>query len=195
MPTVTLRLAAPSDGEAIARIYRPAVVERATSFELVAPDGSEMARRIADLLPHFPWIVAEREGSVIGYAYAGRHRDRAAYQWSCDVSAYVGESVQRRGIGRTLYEVLFAHLVLQGYRNAYAGITLPNEASVGLHERVGFTLVGVYRKVGYKFGRWHDVAWYERQLAPRITEPPPPRPLSEILSEPAFAEIFEVRPP
>ena len=182
-----IRLAVPADGEALAGIYRPAVADNATSFELDPPDGAEMARRAAKCMERTPWLVYERDGRVLGYAYAGTHRERAAYQWSVEVSAYVHHDFQKQGIARALYASLFAALSVQGYRNAYAGVTLPNEASVKLHTAVGFAPVGVYRGIGYKFGAWHDVAWFERALAPRVPSPPPPRPLSECTNEPAFA--------
>ncbi|HKP77299.1 MAG TPA: arsinothricin resistance N-acetyltransferase ArsN1 family B [Longimicrobiaceae bacterium] len=172
-----IRLATPDDGSALAAIYRPAVTDAATSFEVEAPDGEEMGRRVAQMLERTPWLVCERDGTVLGYAYASPHRDRPAYQWSAEVSAYVHPDARRLGVGRALYASLFAALAVQGFRNAYAGITLPNPASVGLHTSVGFTPVGVYRGVGWKHGAWHDVAWFERPLAPRITDPPPPRPL------------------
>lgn len=186
MPTL-IRLAVASDGPALAEIYRPAVTDSAISFELEPPDDHEMAARVAKLIDRTPWLVLEREGSVLGYAYASPHRDRAAYQWSVEVSAYVHRDAHRLGVARALYTSLFAALVVQGFRNAYAGITLPNTASVGLHSALGFTMVGVYRGVGYKFGAWHDVGWFERELAPRIMEPPLPRALRDCRDDPALA--------
>lgn len=181
----TIRLAGPDDAAALAAIYAPAVAGRATSFEVEPPDAAEMARRVERLLPRTPWLVLDEGGVVAGYAYASPHRDRAAYQWSVEVSAYVAAHAHRRGVGRALYRALFAALTLQGFRNAYAGITLPNDASVGLHVALGFTPVGVYRGVGYKRGAWHDVAWYERALAPRDADPAPPVPLAELRATPA----------
>lgn len=183
-----IRLAVPSDGAALADIYRPAVTDCVTSFELDPPDGAEMARRAARCMERTPWLVYERDGSVLGYAYAGTHRERAAYQWSVEVSAYVRHDAHRQGIGRALYASLFAALVVQGFRNAYAGITLPNDASVALHTAVGFTPVGVYRGIGYKFGAWHDVGWFERALAPRTPEPASPRALAECKDDPGFLQ-------
>ena len=150
------------------------MTDRATSFEIDPPDAAEMAARIQRCLAHFPWLVADEGGAVVGYAYASQHRVRPAYQWSVDVSAYVNEGTHRRGIGRSLYEALFRILALQGFRNAYAGITMPNEASEGFHRALGFTPVGIYRGVGYKLGRWHDVRWLERALVPRDDSPPIP---------------------
>ena len=189
-PTV-IRLAAVTDGAALAEIYRPAVADCATSFELEPPDGAEMAQRVAKCMERSPWLVCERDGRVIGYAYGGMHRERAAYQWSVEVSAYVRHDFHKQGIGRALYESLFAALAVQGYRNAYAGITLPNDASVALHTAVGFTPIGVYRGIGYKMGAWHDVGWYERELAPRVLNPPPPRVLAECSNDPAFLAALE----
>ena len=176
-----IRLADARDGEALARIYRPAVVDSVISFELEPPDGAEMARRVERIMARTPWLVCEMHGEVLGYAYAGQHRDRAAYQWSVDVSAYVHAHARRTGIARALYTSLVAVLALQGFRNAYAGITLPNAASVGLHEAVGFTPVGTYRKVGFKLGTWQDTGWFERQLAPHVQDPPAPIPLPSLL--------------
>lgn len=184
-----IRLAVAGDGPALAAIYAPAVA-RPTSFELQAPDGAEMARRVEKVTSRTPWLVCEVDGEVAGYAYAGPHRDRPAYQWSVEVSAYVSGDRQRQGIGRALYESLFAALALQGFRNAYAGITLPNPASVGLHTALGFTPVGVYRGVGYKAGMWHDVIWLERPLAGRTADPPPPRPLPEVWETAGFQEAL-----
>ncbi|HWL38773.1 MAG TPA: GNAT family N-acetyltransferase [Gemmatimonadaceae bacterium] len=182
----TIRLATPGDGPALAAIYAPAVTDHTTSFELEPPDGDEMARRVERLTGRTPWIVCEWRSNVIGYAYGGIHRDRWSYQWSVEVSAYVDASVHRRGVGRALYTSLFEVLGMQGYRNAYAGITLPNPASVRLHEAVGFTTVGTYHGIGYKFGAWHDVLWLERPLAPRIEEPGLPIPLPTIVGATQF---------
>jgi L-amino acid N-acyltransferase YncA len=133
-----------------------------------------MRRRIVRVLVQYPWLVCESSDRVVGYVYATAHRERAAYRWSVDVAAYVKEDAQRHGIARALYTALFEILVAQGYRNAYAGITLPNPASVAMHEAMGFERVGVYHRVGYKMNEWHDVAWFERPLAEHVLEPPEP---------------------
>ncbi len=185
-----IRLATPADGPALATIYAPAVTDHTTSFELEPPDGAEMARRVERLMARTPWLVCEWQSKVVGYAYAGLHRDRWAYQWSVEVSAYVDAKAHRRGVARALYASLFAVLALQGFRNAYAGITLPNAPSERMHEAVGFTPVGVYRGVGYKFGAWHDVLWLERALAPRIAGPAVPIPLPAASALPAFREAL-----
>jgi L-amino acid N-acyltransferase YncA len=185
-----IRLATPADGAALAEIYAPAVIERATSFELEAPNGEEMSRRVSAILTRTPWIVCVIGDTLAGYAYASAHRARPAYQWSVDVSAYVDPALQRSGVGRALYTSLFVIVALQGFRNAYAGIALPNPASVGFHEALGFQLVGVYHRVGYKLGAWHDVMWLERQLAPHTVSPTDPVPLPLLVDTPDFAEAL-----
>jgi phosphinothricin acetyltransferase len=173
-----IRMARDADGEALAEIYRPAVSELATSFEVDPPDAAEMARRVTALVVSHPWLVFVEGGRTLGYAYASRHRERAAYQWSVEVSAYVHPAAHRRGVASGLYRSLFDVLELLGYRNAFAGITLPNEASVRFHESAGFQRVGTYRQIGWKLGAWHDVLWLQRALAPHVTDPPAPTPLS-----------------
>ena len=177
----SIRLATERDAEQVAAIYAPNVTDSIISFELEPPTAHQMRRRIQDTLQRYPWLVCERQGRVLGYAYAGAHGSRAAYQWSVDVSVYVHQQAHRRGVGRGLYTSLLAALKLQGFYNAYAGATLPNPASVGLHESVGFRPVGVYRGVGYKLGAWHDVVWWQVQLRERQTDPDPPANLAWVL--------------
>jgi L-amino acid N-acyltransferase YncA len=179
-----IRVAGVDDAQRIAEIYAPAVVDRVTSFELVAPSAEEIGSRVTRVLAHYPWLVCELDGKVIGYAYASTHNERAAYRWSVDVAVYVGGEVHRRGVGTALYASLFDVLALQRIRNVYAGITLPNAASEGLHSRAGFRLVGTYHHVGYKFGAWHDVAWFERAILPAVANPPEPLSFSEIRDTP-----------
>jgi L-amino acid N-acyltransferase YncA len=148
-----------------------------------------MARRVHETLQSYPWLVCELEGRVAGYAYAALHRIRGAYLWSVDTSVYIDEGYRRRGVGRGLYESLFAILVAQGYFNAYAGISLPNQASVALHESMGFEQVGVYRGVAYKLGRWCDAGWWQRRLRERQQTPQPPRDLAAIAQEPGWEAL------
>ena len=172
-----IRLAtAASDAGAAAAIYAPYVTGAVISFEAVPPSAEEMASRIASTLSYAPYLVYEKDGEVLGFAYAARHRERAAYRWSVDVSVYVHERTHRQGVGRALYTSLFALLRLQGFYAAHAGITLPNPRSVGLHEAVGFVPVGVYRSVGFKRGGWHDVGWWELTLQPHASAPGEPIP-------------------
>ena len=134
------------------------------SFELEAPSNEEFERRVADAQSRWAWIVAQGHAGVAGYAYAGRYKTRAAYDWSVETAVYVHEDHRRRGVGLALYTALFTRLAAIGFCTAYAGVTLPNDASVRLHERAGFTKVGVFERAGWKFGRWHDVSWWQRQL-------------------------------
>lgn len=180
-PSPVIRLATGRDAGEIAAIYGPSVKREIISFETEPPTEAEMRRRITSTLERFPWLVFEREGRVAGYAYATEHRSRAAYQWCVDVSAYVHEDERRSGVGRALYRSLFAALALQGFYNAYAGIALPNPASVRLHESVGFGPIGVYRETGYKLGGWHDVGWWQLALRDKEADPKPPVALPAIV--------------
>jgi L-amino acid N-acyltransferase YncA len=177
----TIRLATERDAVQVAAIYAPNVTDSIISFEMEPPTADEMRRRIEGTLQRYPWLICERRGRVLGYAYAGTHGSRAAYQWSVDVSVYVHQEAHRAGVGRALYASLFAALNLQGLYNAYAGATLPNPASVGLHESVGFRVVGVYRGVGYKMGAWHDVVWWHLPLRELVADPDPPAGLPSVV--------------
>jgi phosphinothricin acetyltransferase len=160
------------DAAVCAEIYAPHVEGSAVSFEERAPDAGEMATRIERYAASHAWLVVEDNGEVIGYAYATAFNERPAYRWSTSVSVYVAEEARGQGVGRTLYEALFARLRERGFRTACAGITLPNEASVGLHEHLGFELVGVNRAIGWKHGAWRDVGWYQLELKPAGEAPP-----------------------
>ena len=188
--TARIRLVNDSDAEAIARIYRPAVEDTTISFETVAPDREEIVRRIADTTQSHPWLVCELDGVVVGYAYASKHRVRAAYRWSVDTSVYVDATCRRCGIGRGLYVSLFSVLSAQGFFNAYAGIALPNPASVGLHESVGFRPIGVYQRVGYKLGAWQDVGWWQVFLKPHDASPGEPLSLVEVQRLPGWRTLL-----
>jgi L-amino acid N-acyltransferase YncA len=157
-----IREALADDAERILAIYAPFVEHTAVTFETMVPRVDEMQTRVRDAVA--PWLVAVIEDAIVGYAYAGPHRSRAAYVWSVEVSVYTSALARRQGVGRALYASLFELLRAQGFVNAYAGIALPNEASVGFHESLGFTSVGVYRHVGYKLGAWRDVGWWALTL-------------------------------
>ena len=184
----TIRLATTSDAAAIADIYAPYCDATVISFEETAPSSEEMARRIATIGATRPWIVLEDQGRVIGYAYASPHHDRAAYRWSVSTAIYIGRHHHRRGAGRALYTTLFALLRALGYRQATAGITLPNPASVGLHAAFGFGPVGVYRRIGFKMEGWHDVGWFQAEIQPGSDPPEDPRPVREIVNSPEWNE-------
>lgn len=169
-----IRSATPDDAEAVLAIYAPVVRETTISFELEVPTIEEMRARIAATIAHLLWLVGvDDTGTVVGYAYAGKHRERAAYQWAVDVTAYVHAEHRGRGIGKALYGRLFESLTAAGYCQAFAGIALPNSASIALHESVGFTPIGVYRNVGFKHGAWRDVGWWQKELQlPSMPERP-----------------------
>jgi phosphinothricin acetyltransferase len=176
-----IRQATVDDGAAISRVYAYYVLHTPITFEEVAPDAAEMSRRIEETLAKYPWLIAEFDGETIGYAYASQHRPRASYRWAVDVAIYLDRSQIHRGIGRSLYDVLLPLVREQGFISAYAGITLPNAASVGLHESVGFTLIGIYKNVGYKLAAWRDVGWFQKPLAPPPANPPEPTPWNQML--------------
>ncbi|MEU2347555.1 arsinothricin resistance N-acetyltransferase ArsN1 family B [Modestobacter sp. NPDC049651] len=162
------------DAAAVAAVYAPYVTGTAASFESEAPDAAELARRMLRG-PRLPWLVAERDGEVVGYAYAGPHGTRPGYRWTVDCSVYLVAGEQGRGTGRALYRRLLPEVRRLGYVTAYAGIALPNPGSVGLHESLGFTAVGVYRQAGFKLGRWLDVGWWQLPLATPPEQPAEPR--------------------
>ncbi len=160
----SIRMATPEDAAALLSIYAPLVRETAITFELELPTVDAFRHRIRDTLARHPWLVCEHHGDLIGYAYAASHRARAAYRWSVETSTYVHAAYRRRGVARALYRSLLAMLTVQGFYSAYAGTTLPNTPSVALHQSLGFKPVGTFHAVGYKLGKWHDVAWWQRAL-------------------------------
>jgi phosphinothricin acetyltransferase len=181
-----IRVARSADADALAGIYAPYVAGTAISFEVEPPSAEEMGARLAACLTRTPWLLLCDGGEALGFAYAARHRERAAYRWSVDATVYVREDARRRGIGRSLYKSLFALLRLQGFFVAHAGITLPNAASVRLHESLGFEPVGVYAAVGYKNGRWHDVAWWRLPLREPVPAPAEPLSFDELVRSPGY---------
>lgn len=159
---IDIRPASVADAEMIQRIYAPIVEKTTISFEYVPPSVEEMAKRIASTSQTHPYLVAIGAGKVCGYAYASAHAERAAYRRSANTTVYVAPEVRGIGVGRTLYAALLPELAQRNFHAAFAGIALPNTASVGLHESVGFEPLGVHREVGFKFDRWHDVGWWQR---------------------------------
>ena len=166
-----IREATEDDGAACAAIYTPYVTDTAITFEYEPPSAADMAGRIAAAQRTHAWLVLEDDSRVVGYAYGGRHKERAAYGWACEVSCYLELGRRRGGGGRALYEALLQQLTDRGFRTAVAGMTLPNGASVGLHAALGFEPVGIYRRIGWKLGAWHDVAWVQRGLGPAGAPP------------------------
>jgi L-amino acid N-acyltransferase YncA len=159
------------DADACAAIYAPYVTDTAITFEYEPPSAAEMARRIAAAQRAHAWLVLEDDGRVVGYAYGGPHKERAAYRWSSEVSVYLETGRRRSGSGRLLYAALFERLAERGFHTLVAGMTLPNDASEGLHRAMGFEPIGIFRRVGWKHGRWRDVAWAQRSLG-MDDEPP-----------------------
>ncbi|HEY6986233.1 MAG TPA: arsinothricin resistance N-acetyltransferase ArsN1 family B [Rhodanobacteraceae bacterium] len=192
MTSVEFAIARAADAAAIADVYSPYVRDTFVSFETEPPDADEMAMRIDRVGPQYPWIKATADGELIGYAYACENRARLAYRWSVDVAVYVRLSAQRKGVGGALYRRLFALLRAQGYVNAFAGISLPNVASVALHEALGFVPVGVYRRIGYKLGAWRDVGWWQLVLREPPTHPAEPVSIAQ-LNQSTTAAILEGR--
>lgn len=187
-----IRLAEEEDAAGVLAIYAPVVRETAISFELEPPSLEEMRGRIRSLETRLPWLVCSEGPSIWGYAYADRFRTRAAYQWSAEVTVYVSPSRQRRGVARALYSSLLAALRLLGYRNAFAGIAQPNPASVALHEALGFRPAGVFRAAGFKLGRWHDVGWWQLELAPLGRPDAPPHPVAALRASPGWRDALAV---
>ena len=179
----TVRLATPADACGCLAIYRPFVETSHTTFETEVPSIAEFARRIEATLAVRPWIVAEEDGKIAGYTYSSPIKDRAAYQWSVEVAIYVAEGMRERGLGRSLYEALFRCLAGQGFVNAIGIIALPNDASIALHESLGFTKVSHLKEIGFKLGAWHDSGWWQKRLAPFSSNPTPPRALASCRGE------------
>jgi L-amino acid N-acyltransferase YncA len=161
---MNIRVAKTDDASSLLSIYAPYVKDTAVSFETDVPSLEEFKNRIEEGLEEYPWLVAEINDEVVGYAYSSKHRSRCAYGWSVDSSVYVSTSYQRKGIAQKLYEKLFVILEEQGAVNVFAGIALPNDGSVSFHESIGFKKIGIYKNVGYKLNRWHDVGWWQKEL-------------------------------
>lgn len=194
MDGLVLRTASPDDAAAIAEIYRPYVEETAITFETSPPDAETVATRIEETLSTYPWFVAERNGAVVGYAYAGELRKRAAYQWTVELSVYVDRERRGDGIGTALYAALLEALDRQGFESAYGVVTLPNPESVAFHERFGFERVALLPEAGHKLDEWHDVAWYERPLGERAESPAEPTPFEAIRGTSWLASVLESPP-
>ena len=178
---MTIRFATPADAPALCAIYAPYVTDSVISFEYEVPTEAAFAERIRAVQRQFPYLLAEVDGRVLGYAYASGHNDRMAYQWSVNTSVYVHHEAHRQGVGRRLYGTLFEWLDKQGYINAFAGITLPNAKSEAFHRSFGFEHIGTYANTGYKFGAWHSVAWFQRVLRPYPPQPEPPVPIGQLV--------------
>lgn len=184
--TIAIRLVNASDASAIQAIYAPYVRDTSISLELDPPDVETMRQRIVALLPTHPWLVCEKDGEVIGYAYGSQHAERLGYQWSVNMTVYVVAGLHRSGVGRALYTSLIELLRRQGFVSAYAGIGLPNSASVGLHQSLGFSPVGIYNNVAYKLGQWQQVMWLWRALQTPMDAPTAPLSLDALCEHPEW---------
>jgi phosphinothricin acetyltransferase len=169
-----IRGATDSDAESILEIYAPYIEDTSYTFETEIPTIDSFKERIISNLQNWPWLVCEIDGVIAGYAYGSKHRERVAYQWSVECSVYVHDNFQRVGVAKGLYTALIGILRLQGFRNLYAVINLPNDKSVAFHENMGFEYFAVYKNVGYKLGKWKNVGWWQLQLNEYTEEPPPP---------------------
>lgn len=181
---------AEQDAAAIHAIYAPHIAASAVTFETELPSVEAMRERISTRLHHYPWLVWEQDGDVLGYAYASRFRDRAAYDWIAETSVYVHADAYRRSIAGRLYRGLLDTLALQGINQAVGVITLPGEASVAMHERMGFAAAGVWRKAGYKLGRWWDVGVWQKALQASMIPPRPITPFAELVDGPALRPVL-----
>ena len=185
-----IRVARTTDAAPILEIYSPYIINTSFTFETEVPSIEIFAQRINSYLENWPWLVYEIDGTIAGYAYGTRHRERVAYQWCVETSVYIHDNFQKTGIGTALYEAMFKILQHQGFRNAYAGINLPNDKSVTFHEKCGFKWFAEYRNVGYKLGQWKTVGWWIKQLNEYTTEPAAPIKFADL--DPAFGEsIFQ----
>jgi len=178
-----LRLASPADAEGILSIYAPYIENTSFTFETEVPSLPEFSKRIKNYMENWPWLVYETDGQIAGYAYAGRYRERIAYQWCVESSVYINDNFQQHGIAGKLYSALFDILKKQGFRTVYAVINLPNDKSVKFHEKCGFHYFATYEKVGYKLGKWKNVGWWQLSINEYTDQPQPPIKFSQLDKE------------
>jgi phosphinothricin acetyltransferase len=180
-----------ADARPTLEVYRPYIEENVASFEYELPELQEWETRIKTYTLEYPWLICEYGDQMVGYAYASKHRNRTAYSWSVESTVYLSDKFHRRGIARILYETLFNLLKLQGYVNVYAGITLPNIKSEAFHEALGFYRVGIFKKIGFKFGAWHDTGWYQFHLMEHSSNPPIPKTFVEVQNDAEVERLFQ----
>jgi L-amino acid N-acyltransferase YncA len=186
-----IRPVALEDAKAALEVYKPFVTDTAISFEYEVPSVEDFTERIRTNTEHYPWLVCTDGDKIAGYAYGSRHRYRTAYQWSVESTIYISADYHRRGLARILYEALLGMLKLQGYVNVYAGVSLPNEKSEKFHKAMGFSEIGVFTKIGFKLGKWHDGKWFQLHLDAHTENPPGPKTLEEVRSTPEFLALLE----
>lgn len=184
-----IRAARDDDVAGMLAIYAPAVRDSAISFEETMPDPDEFRRRLRAIAGHYPWLVCARDDRVLGYAYAARFHPRVAYQWTVETTVYVAAEAHRQGIGRALYTSVLECVRLQGHQTVVGIIALPNAGSVGLHEALGFTAMGVLPNAGHKHGAWHDVGYWSLPLA-RDPHPAPPVPPAALTGDPRWGKAI-----
>ena len=187
----TIRLIRDMDYAGALAVYTPYVLETVITFEYDVPSLDEFTKRLSTIAKHYPVLVFEVEGRVVAYCYGSIHRVKTAYQWSVESTIYITEAYHHKGLATILYTALFDILRLQGFINVYAGISVPEGKSDKFHPKFGFNYIGVFPKIGYKHGSWHDLKWYEYILSERIDNPPPPIPIIEIQDSEAVREILE----
>jgi L-amino acid N-acyltransferase YncA len=186
-----IRLVTETDVNGILEIYKPYVINTAITFEYEVPSPDEYLQRIKTNTTEYPWLVCLQDGKIVGYTYAGKHRYRKAYQWSPESTIYLDSEIHGRGIARILYETLFSILRLQGYFNVYAAAILENDRSVFFHRALGFEEIGIFKKVGYKLGNWHDTAWFQLTLAAHTDNPTNPKKINDVTETAAFKSILK----
>lgn len=182
-----IRLATSNDAQSILDIYAPYCLKSPSTLEIQPPELEEIRNRIDKTLTRFPYLIFEEEGQTVAYAYAGQHMERAAYRFSANVSVYVKEGFHGTGKGKALYSVLLPLLKKQGFCNAFAGITMPNAGSEALHRSMGFIQTGLYKNIGYKFQKWHDVSWWQLPLRQLVEFPDEPTPISKMLEDAEYS--------
>lgn len=192
MDKLTIELITSADIEDALKIYAPYIEETAISFEYVVPSLAEFTERVNAVTAQYPWLVAKQDGKVIGYAYGMTHRSRTAYQWSVEVAIYMAKDYRGKGVGKQLYEQLFKLLAQQGYRTAFAGMTMPNERSEALHLSCGFEEIGVFKNIGFKNKEWHSVKWFQKQLREYSDDVEKPKMIEEVINADDNRSILSV---
>lgn len=187
-----IRLVEEQDSSAIANIYRPYVEHTSISFEYEAPSTKEIQERIHTITKEYPWLVCMNDDTIVGYAYASTHRHRTAYQWSVESAIYFSQKFHSKGLASTLYKTLFSLLKLQGLYTVLAGITIPNDKSINFHKKMGFSHLGTYKNIGFKFGNWHDTQWFQLPLNDYTTPPNTPKKFPEIMNTQEVQSILDI---
>ena len=185
-----IRSAKPQDCAELLKIYGQ-YIDTPITFEYVLPPCEEFAARITEISADYPYLVCEENGKIVGYAYAHRFKERAAYQWGAELSVYLEKNFTSKGLGKKLYRILEEILKIQNVKTVYGGVTSPNVKSEKLHKSLGFSLAGTYRKTGYKCGQWLDVSWYEKTIAPHTPEPEPFKSIKQIPESTLYSVIQE----